>query len=100
MDAGFSPSSLRKDLHIDPVGVLDVQAGIGVVFRISIALLQIACRGVLAETGNADSEVIHNSGRALMVERDQSPGVTEANNSERLILADHGEAEHLLIEID
>src|SRR5258707_3626947 len=93
-------SSLRKNLHIDPVGVLDVQARIGVVFRSPIALLQIACRGFLAETGNADREVIHDSGRALMVERNQCPGGAEANNSERLVLADHSEAERFLIEID
>ena len=36
----------------------------------------------------------------MTVERDQRPVITEANNSERLILADHRETEHFLIEID
>jgi len=35
-----------------------------------------------------------------MVERDQHLGVAEANDSARLVLADHREAEHLLIEVD
>jgi hypothetical protein len=35
-----------------------------------------------------------------MVGRDESPGGAEANNSKALILADHGKAEHFLIEID
>jgi hypothetical protein len=51
-----------------------VQAGIGVILGIPIMLLQIARRGFLAETGNADCEVIDDSGRVLMVERDESPG--------------------------
>ena len=33
-------------------------------------------------------------------ERDQRPVITEANNSERLILANHRETKHFLIEID
>src|SRR5258708_7751327 len=93
-------SPLRKDLHVDPVGILDVQAGIGVVFRTRTTLCHIARSGFLAETRYPDREVIHNSGRALMVERDQRPGDTEANNSMRLVLADHGETEHFLIKID
>src|ERR1700730_13011664 len=35
-----------------------------------------------------------------MIERDQRPVVAEANNSERFVLANHREAEHLLIKID
>jgi hypothetical protein len=35
-----------------------------------------------------------------MVDRDQHLGVAEANDSVRRDLADHGEAEHFLIEID
>lgn len=35
-----------------------------------------------------------------MIERDQRPVVAEANNTERFVLANHREAEHLLIKID
>src|SRR6266478_757948 len=84
-------SPLRKDLHVDPVGILDVQPGIGVVFRTRTTLCHIACSRFLAETGYPDREVIHNSGRALMIERDQRPGIAEANNSVRLVLADYRE---------
>lgn len=35
-----------------------------------------------------------------MIERDKRPGGTEPNNSERLVLADHGETEHFLIKVD
>jgi len=35
-----------------------------------------------------------------MVERDQRPGGAEANDSVRLVLADHRETKHFLIEID
>src|SRR5258706_10687747 len=91
---------LKSDLHVDPVGVLDVQAGIGVVFDARAALHHIARSGFLGEARYADREVIDNSGRALMIERDQRPGVSEANDSERLVLADHREAEHFFIEVD
>jgi hypothetical protein len=36
----------------------------------------------------------------LTVQRDQSPVRTETNDSERLVLADDGEIEHFLIEVD
>ena len=81
------PSPAKRDLHVDPVGVLDVQTGIGVVFGARTTLCHIAGSGVLGETGYPNREVIDNAGGALMVERDQRPGGTEANNSERLVLA-------------
>src|SRR5215471_15558312 len=92
-------SSLRN-LHVDPVRILDVQTRIVALQRRRTALCQIVRRGFPAETGYSDREVIHNAGRASVVERDQHLGVAEANDSARLVLADHGEAEHLLIEID
>src|ERR1700733_9687185 len=48
----------------------------------------------------ADRKVVHNSRRALTIERDQRPRIAEANNATRLVLADHREAEHFLVEID
>src|SRR5207244_9517752 len=54
----------------------------------------------LGETVYANREVIDNFGRALTVQRDQSPIRTETNDSERLVLADDGEVEHFLIEVD
>src|SRR6266566_5222104 len=97
---GFDPSSLKRDLHVDPVGIVDVQAMIGIVTDAASALGQIACSGFLGETGYANREVIDNFGRALTVQRDQSPVRTETNDSERLVLADDGEVEHFLIEVD
>jgi len=73
---------------------------IGIVTDAASALGQIACGGFLGETGYANREVIDNFGRALTVQRDQSPVRTETNDSERLVLADDGEVEHFLIEVD
>src|SRR5262249_6145871 len=56
--------------------------------------------GFPAETRYPDREVIDDAGRTAMIERDQHLGVAEANYSAGLVLAYHGEAEHLLIEID
>jgi hypothetical protein len=99
-DVGFDPSSLKRDLHVDPVGIVDVQAMIGIVSDTASALGQIACGGFLGETGYANREVIDNFGRALTVQRDQSPVRTETNDSERLVLANDGEVEHFFIEVD
>src|SRR5207244_5715277 len=77
-----------------------VQAMIGIVTDAASALGQIACSGFLGETGYANREVIDNFGRALTVQRDQSPVRTETNDSERLVLADDGEVEHFFIESD
>src|SRR5215813_3195004 len=73
---------------------------VGIVTDTASALGQIACGGFLGETGYANREVIDNFGRALTVQRDQSPVRTEPNDSERLVLADDGEVEHFLIEVD
>jgi hypothetical protein len=35
-----------------------------------------------------------------MVEKDEHLGVAETNYAARLVPADHGEAEHLLVELD
>src|SRR5262249_19242439 len=61
---------------------------------------QIARSSLLGKTEHSDREVVNDCSRALTVERDQRPGVTEANNAQRLILADHGETKHFLIELD
>src|SRR5207237_9846815 len=90
----------KRDLHVNPVGVIDVQTVIGIVSDTRTMLGQITRGRLLGETGYPDREVIDNCGGALTVERDQRPVITEANNSERLILADHRETEHFLIEID
>src|SRR5438309_1442706 len=76
------PSSSERNLHVDPVGVLDVQTGIGVVFGARATLCHIAGSGFLRETRYPNREVIDHAGRALMVEGDQRPGGAEANNSE------------------
>src|SRR5213593_3593906 len=100
LGVGFDPSPLKRDLHVDPVGIVDVQAMIGIVTDTAPALGQIACGGFLGETRYADREVIDNFGRALTVQRDQSPVRTETNDSQRLVLADDGEVEHFFIEVD
>src|SRR5262249_33510327 len=56
-----------KDLHVDPIRVLDVQTSIGVVQRRRAALHQVARSGFLAETGYPDREVIDNPGWTLLV---------------------------------
>jgi hypothetical protein len=98
----YHPSSLclLRNLHIDPVGVFDVQTGIVTLQGIGAALRQIARGGVPAEPGDSNGEVIHGAGRASMVERDEHVGIAEAYYAARLILADHREAEHLLVELD
>src|SRR3989442_6663577 len=73
---------------------------IGIVTDAASALGQIACSGFLGETGYANREVIDNFGRALTVQRDQSPVRTETNDSERLVLADDGDVQHFFIEVD
>ena len=93
-------SALRGDLHVYPIGILHVQAGIVALQWSRTTLLQIAYSGFLAETGYPDRKVIHNSGRASMVQRDQHLGVTKANDFARLLLANDGETEHFLIKID
>jgi len=75
-----------------------VQTGIRIIFRRSAALSHIARSGFLAEARNPNRKMIHNSGGALAIKRDQRPVGPEADNSERLVLADYGEAEHFLIE--
>jgi len=77
-----------------------VQTRIRVVLQTRTVLGQIAGSGFLAETGYPDCKLIHNSGWALTVERDQCPGRAEPNNSKRLVLANDRKAEHFLIEID
>jgi hypothetical protein len=77
-----------------------MQTGIRIVLRARAALSHIARSGFLAEAGYADRKVVHNSGGALTVKRDQRPVGPEADNSEWLVLADDGEAEHFLIEFD
>ena len=94
-----SPSPLTEDLHVDPIRVLDVQTGIGVVERGHATRGQIARRGFLGEAGHANGKVIDNSRRALTVEGDQRPAVTDTEDSEPLVLADERETEQLLIEI-
>src|SRR6266550_4075097 len=69
----FAQSPLIEDLHIDAIGILDVQTGIRIVFRTGATLSYIACSSFLAEAGYSNREVIHNSGRALAIEGDQRP---------------------------
>src|SRR5215470_18984773 len=64
------------------------------------ALFQIAHGGVPVEAGYAEREVVYDSNRAFAVQRHERPGVAEAHDAARLLLAHHREAEHLLIEID
>src|SRR5262245_2276188 len=89
--------SRLRNLHVDPVGILDVETGIVALQRIGAALREIAHPGVPGEARDPDSEMIDTRGRASIVERDQHSAVAEANDSARLLLADHGEAEHPLI---
>jgi hypothetical protein len=62
-------SSVRKDLHVDPVRVLDVRAGIGGILRIPITLQKRAADSLLKR--GTDCEVIDDSGRALRVDRER-----------------------------
>src|SRR5258705_7701125 len=92
--------SRLRDLHADPVGILDVQSGIVALQGSRTTLCQIAPSGLRGETRYPDGEVVDHAGRASIVERDQHLGVTEANNSLRPVLAHHREAEHSSIKID
>src|SRR5262249_23654168 len=93
-------SALRADLHSDPVRILDVEAGKVAFQWHCTALFEIAHREILVESGYADREVVHNSGRAFAVQRHQRPAVAETHDAARALLAHHREAEDLLIEID
>src|SRR5712671_790508 len=94
------PPQPLGNLHVDPVGILDVQTGIVALQGSRTTLCQIARSGFPVETGYSDREVIHDAGRASAVHGDQHLGVDEANDSAGLVLANHREAEHLLVEID
>src|SRR5437870_5532991 len=69
-------------------------------FRCRAEVSYVASVGVLAESGSLERNELHNAGRALTVERNKRPVGPDADNSERLVLADHGESEHFLIKID
>src|SRR5207302_11382405 len=56
-------SGLRSDLHVDSVGVLDVQTGQVALQGSRAALGQIARDRFPREAGNPDREVIHSAGR-------------------------------------
>src|SRR6516162_5520886 len=88
------------DLHIDPVGILDVQPCIVALQRCRTALLQIAFDSRPVEGRYPDREMIHDPGRPSVIERHQHVLVAEANDLAWLLLAHHLEAEHPLIEID
>src|SRR5262245_24427602 len=98
--AAFLRSASSRDLHVDAVGVLYVQAGIVALERRGAAFRQVAPGGVRAETRDADREVVDAPGGAAPVERDQRLGVAEANDLARLLLAHHGEAEYFPVELD
>jgi hypothetical protein len=93
-------SGLLRILYVYPVGILDVQTSIVALQRIGAALRQIARGGFPAESRNPDGKVVDDVRGASMVERDEHLGVAEADYAARLILTDHRETEHLLIEID
>jgi hypothetical protein len=66
-------SFLAGYLHVDPVGVLDVQAGeIAVRYR-RAALLELARHRLLVETGYPDREVIDLSGLSWLKETSTRP---------------------------
>src|SRR5579871_1539541 len=94
------PASPLRDLHVNPIRILDVQTRVVALQRSRSTLCQIARGRFPAETGYPDREVVNNSGWASMVEGDQHLGIAEANNSARSVFADHSEAEHFLIELD
>src|SRR5947207_9237592 len=85
----FRQSPLIENLHIDAVGILDVQTGIRIVFRSRAALPQVPRSRFLAEAGHPDRKVVHHSGRTLSIEGNQRAVGPEPNNSERLVLTDH-----------
>src|ERR1700750_2071351 len=76
----LSRRPLREYLHVDPIGILGVQTGIGVVELSGTALPQIARRRLLVETGDAEREMVNDPGRALRIERNQRAVVAKANN--------------------
>jgi hypothetical protein len=93
-------SRLTEYLHVDAVGILDVQARIWVLQWSNPMLGEVARGGFTVETRHPDREVIHNSGGALTIERHERPAVAEADDPERLVLAHHRETEHLLVEVN
>src|ERR1051326_3837726 len=87
-----------RNLHVDPVGILDVETGIVALQGHSATLREIARRGGRVEARDADREVVDRASRTSEVDRHQYLAVAEANDV-RICPADHGKSEHLLIEV-
>src|SRR5262249_21771988 len=91
----ISPSD---DLHADPFRILYMEARIQVVFRRRPTRLQLQCDLIPVELLDRYRKVIHYPHRTLMVERHQRlPCSAEPHDFVRLVLAHHGQPEHLLI---
>src|SRR5215472_453264 len=73
---------------------------IGIVQRNGASLLQVTSCGLFGVLRHPDCEVINDPCRTLTIERNQHLVGTEADDSQRLILVDHREAEHLLVKSD
>src|SRR5207248_5936936 len=86
-----------RNLHVDPVGILDVETGIIALRRSRSTLCKITRIRLRVETRNPDREVIDQCRTSAIIERDQHARIAQANDALRLVLADHSEPEHLLI---
>src|SRR5262245_60275062 len=68
---GNARSSLKRDLHVDPIGILDVQTGKVALQGSRAALCQIASDRFPRGAGNPNREMIYSAGRASDIERYQ-----------------------------
>src|SRR4029078_13713289 len=63
--------SSSDNLNADSFRIYDMKPGIQVIFRSNPAGLQLPCHGFLVEILDSDREVIHQTGRIFVVQRDE-----------------------------
>src|SRR5439155_17022499 len=98
----FSPGADRSlamsssdNLNAEPFRILNVKPGVKVLFRIYSTLLQFSGDRIPVEVFNRDREMIHDTRRALMVERHEGFPHAETHDFVWFVLAHHRQPEYL-----
>jgi len=96
----WNRSADSDDLNAHAFRILDVEARVEIVFRSYAELLQLPGHRFAIELLDADREMVHQAGRALVVKRNQGLRHAEAHDFVGFILADYRESENLFIKGD
>src|SRR5579859_1647268 len=83
--------------NTDSFRIFDMKSRIEVLLRIGSTFFQFPRYHFLVELLDSDREVIHQTGRALVMQRDQHLPLPQAHDFVGLVLAHHRQSEHLLI---